>query len=107
MIYTLKQFIDYVNMVDCLNTTMPAYTVSKRKYSVTKRKAVQKRISEVQIDERGVPLEVIKQKLITKEVHDTNGIIYVTFTVQVQYVGFQARENIARELDLFQVQIKE
>ena len=61
-------------MVDCLNTTMPPYTVSKRKYSVTKRKAVQKRISEVQIDERGVPLEVIKQKLITKEIHDTNGI---------------------------------
>jgi len=53
---------------------MPAYTVPKRKYSVTKRKAVQKRISEVQIDERGVPLEVIKQSLISKSVHDTNGI---------------------------------
>jgi hypothetical protein len=53
---------------------MPPYTVPKRKYSVTKRKAVQKRISEVQIDERGVPLEVIKQKLISKEVVDTNGI---------------------------------
>ena len=61
-------------MVDCLNTSMPAYTVPKRKYSVTKRKAVQKRISEVQIDERGVPLEVIKQSLISKSVHDTNGI---------------------------------
>ena len=61
-------------MVDCLNTSMPFYTVPKRKYSVTKRKAVQKRISEVQIDERGVPLEVIKQSLITKSVHDTNGI---------------------------------
>ena len=72
--YTLKQFIDYVHMVDCLNTSMPAYTVPKRKYSVTKRKAVQKRISEVQIDERGVPLEVIKQSLISKSVHDTNGI---------------------------------
>ncbi len=74
MIYTLKQFIEYVHMVDCLNTSMPFYTVPKRKYSVTKRKAVQKRISEIQIDERGVPLEVIKQSLITKSVHDTNGI---------------------------------
>lgn len=74
MIYTLKQFIEYVHFVDCLNTSMPFYTVPKRKYSVTKRKAVQKRISEVQIDERGVPLEVIKQSLITKSVHDTNGI---------------------------------
>jgi hypothetical protein len=72
--YTLKEFIDYVYMVDCLNSTMPPYTVPKRKYSVTKRKAVQKRISEVQIDERGVPLEVIKQSLISKSVHDTNGI---------------------------------
>lgn len=53
---------------------MPFYTVPKRKYSVTKRKAVQKRISEVQIDERGVPLEVIKQSLISESVHDTNGI---------------------------------
>ena len=74
MIYTLKQFIEYVHFVDCLNTSMPFYTVPKRKYSVTKRKAVQKRISEVQIDERGVPLEVIKQSLISKSVHDTNGI---------------------------------
>ena len=74
MIYTLKQFIEYVHMVDCLNTSMPFYTVPKRKYSVTKRKAVQKRISEVKIDERGVPLEVIKQSLISKSVHDTNGI---------------------------------
>jgi hypothetical protein len=61
-------------MVDCLNTTMPPYTVPKRKYSVTKRKAVQKRITELQTDERGVPLEVIKQQLISKSVHDTNGI---------------------------------
>ena len=72
--YTLKQFIDYVHMIDCLNTTMPPYTVPKRKYSVTKRKAVQKRITELQTDERGVPLEVIKQQLISKSVHDTNGI---------------------------------
>lgn len=74
MVYTLKQFIEYVHMVDCLNTTAPPYTVPKRKYSVTKRKAIQKRISQVEIDERGVPLEVVKQKLISKQVHDTNGI---------------------------------
>jgi hypothetical protein len=61
-------------MIDCLNTTMPPYTVPKRKYSVIKRKAVQKRITELQTDERGVPLEVVKQKLISKSVHDTNGI---------------------------------
>jgi hypothetical protein len=61
-------------MVDCLNSTMPPYTVPKRKYSVTKRKAVQKRITELQTDERGVPLEVVKQQLISKSVTDTNGI---------------------------------
>ena len=74
MIYTLKQFIEYVHMLDCLESTAPSYAIGKRKYSVTKRKAVQRRISEVQIDERGVPLEVVKQKLISKEVIDTNGI---------------------------------
>ena len=74
MIYTLKQFIEYVHMCDCLESTAPPYTVPKRKYSVTKRKAIQKRISEVQLDERGVPLEVVKQKLISKEVVDTNGV---------------------------------
>ena len=73
-IYTLKQFIEYVHMLDCLESTAPSYAIGKRKYSVTKRKAVQKRISEVQLDERGVPLEVVKQKLISKEVIDTNGI---------------------------------
>ena len=73
-IYTLKQFIEYVHMLECLKSTAPSYAIGKRKYSVTKRKAVQKRISEVQIDERGVPLEVIKQSLITKSVHDTNEI---------------------------------
>jgi hypothetical protein len=74
MIYTLKQFIEYVYMLDCLESTAPSYAIGKRKYSVTKRKAVQKRITQVEIDERGVPLEVVKQKLISKEVIDTNGI---------------------------------
>lgn len=73
-IYTLKQFIEYVHILDCLESTMPPYTIPKRKYSVTKRKVVQKRISQVEMDERGVPLEVVKQCLISKEVVDTNGI---------------------------------
>ena len=72
--YTLKQFIEYVHMIDCLNSTMPPHTITKKKYSLTKRKAVQKRITELQTDERGVPFEVIKQSLISKSVHDTNGI---------------------------------
>jgi hypothetical protein len=61
-------------MIDCLNTIVPAKSVSKRKYSITKRKATQKKITEIQLDERGVPFEIIKQPLITKEIHDTNGI---------------------------------
>ena len=72
--YTLKQFIEYVHMIDCLNSTMPPHTISKKKYSLTKRKAVQKRITELQTDERGVPFEVTIQPLVTKSVIDTNGI---------------------------------
>ncbi len=53
---------------------MPAHTITKKKYSLTKRKATQKRITELQTDERGVPFEVTKQPLVTKSVHDTNGI---------------------------------
>lgn len=73
-IYTLKQFIDLVHESDTMVLGAPNHTIPKRKYSVTKRKAIQKRINEVELDENGVPYEVIKQKLITKEVHDTNGI---------------------------------
>ena len=73
-IYTLKQFIEYVHMCDCLNSTAPPHTITKKKYSLTKRKAIQKRITELQTDERGVPFEVTKQPLVTKSVTDTNGI---------------------------------
>jgi hypothetical protein len=73
-IYTLKQFIDYCHMIDCLNSTAPPHTITKKKYSLTKRKAVQKRITELQTDERGVPFEVVKQPLVSKSVTDTNGI---------------------------------
>jgi hypothetical protein len=61
-------------MIDCLNSTAPTHTITKKKYSLTKRKAIQKKIAQVEIDERGVPLEVVKQPLITKSVTDTNGI---------------------------------
>jgi hypothetical protein len=95
--YTLKQFIDYVHMVDCLNTSMPPYTVPKRKYSVTKRKALHKRISEVQIDERGVPLEVIKQSLISKSVHDTNGITKLILDYLRYVYGSKSIRRISSE----------
>ena len=72
--YTLKQFIDYVHMIDCLNTSMPAYTIPKRKYSVTKRKAVIKKVSRLMIDKNGVPWEQIEIKKETKPINDTNGI---------------------------------
>jgi hypothetical protein len=74
MIYTLKEFIDYCHMIDCLNSTMPPHTITKKKYSLTKRKATQKRITELQTDERGVPFEVVKQPLVSKSVTDSNGI---------------------------------
>ena len=73
-IYTLKQFIEYVHVIDCLNTTAPPHTVIKKKYSVTKRKAIQKRITQVKLDERGVPYQTTTQPLVTKQIYDTNGI---------------------------------
>ena len=73
MIYTLKQFIDFVHLEDCKNTTAPPHTVVKKKYSVTKRKTIQKRVNEVAY-ENGIPYEIISQPLVTKKVHDTNGI---------------------------------
>ena len=73
-IYTLKQFIDLVHESDTMVLGAPNHTIPKRKYSVTKRKSTQKRITQVEVDERGVPYELTTQPLITKEVHDTNGI---------------------------------
>jgi hypothetical protein len=83
-IYTLKQFIEYVHLVDCLNSTAPPHTITKKKYSLTKRKAIQKRITELQTDERGVPFEVVKQPLVSKSVTDTNGITKLI----VDYVNY-------------------
>jgi hypothetical protein len=84
-------------MVDCLNTTMPPYTVPKRKYSVTKRKAVQKRITELQTDERGVPLEVVKQQLISKSVTDTNGITKLILDYLRYVYGSKSIRRISSE----------
>lgn len=74
MIYTLKQFIEYVHMCDCLESTAPPYTVPKRKYSVKKRKQVEEKVSRLIIDRNGVPWEHVEKKKVTKEVVDTNGV---------------------------------
>ena len=92
--YTLKQFIDYVHFVDCLNSTAPPHTITKQKYSLTKRKAIQKRITELQTDERGVPFEVIKQPLVTKSVIDTNGITKLI----VDYLRYVYGSNSIRRI---------
>ena len=57
MIYTLKQFIDYVHMVDCLNSTMPASKVTFKKYDLDKKRIVKKRLVEVRQTENGIPYE--------------------------------------------------
>ena len=75
--YTLKQFIDYCHMIDCLNSTAPPHTITKKKYSLTKRKALIKRISETKLDKNGIPYEVVKRPLLTTSVADTNGIMKV------------------------------
>ena len=95
--YTLKQFIDYVHVIDCLNTTAPPHTVTKKKYSVTKRKAVQKRITELQTDERGVPFEVVKQPLVSKSVTDTNGITKLILDYLRYVYGSKSVRRISSE----------
>jgi hypothetical protein len=81
-------------MVDCLNSTAPPHTITKKKYSVTKRKAVQKRITELQTDERGVPFEVTKQPLVTKSVTDTNAITKLI----VDYLRYVYGSNSIRRI---------
>jgi hypothetical protein len=95
--YTLKQFIEYVHMVDCLNTTAPPHTVIKKKYSLTKRKAVQKRITEIQSDERGVPFELVKQPLVSKSVTDTNGITKLIIDYLRYVYGSKSVRRISSE----------
>jgi hypothetical protein len=72
--YTLKQFIEYCHMVDCLNSTAPPHTITKKKYSLTKRKVIKERISSVKLTENGVPYQDITIPKQTKSVTDTNGI---------------------------------
>jgi len=92
--YTLKQFIEYCHMVDCLNSTAPPHTITKKKYSLTKRKAIQKRITELQTDERGVPFEVVKQPLVSKPVTDTNAITRLI----VDYLRYVYGSNSIRRI---------
>ena len=74
MIYTLKQFIEYVHMVDCLNTTAPPHTVVKKKYSVTKRKTIKEAEREVIYTDNGLPYHYVIHPKQTKLINDTNGI---------------------------------
>ena len=95
--YTLKEFIDYVHMIDCLNSTAPPHTITKKKYSLTKRKAIQKRITELQTDERGVPFEVVKQPLVSKSVTDTNGITKLIIDYLRYVYGSKSIRRISSE----------
>jgi hypothetical protein len=61
-------------MIDCLNSTAPPHTITKKKYSLTKRKEVVKKVSKLMIDRNGVPWEHVEVKKETKPVTDTNGI---------------------------------
>ena len=72
-IYTLKQFIEYCHMIDCLNSTAPPHTITKKKYSVLKSKSVTPRVVETLADENGIPYEKVT-KGTSKKVNDTNGI---------------------------------
>jgi hypothetical protein len=73
--YTIKQFIDYCHMVDCLNSTAPAHTITKKKYSVTKRKVVKEAEREVVYTDNGLPYHYVINPKQTKIIADTNGIM--------------------------------
>jgi hypothetical protein len=70
--YTLKQFIDYCHMVDCLNTIMPASKVTFKKYDLDKKRIVKKRLVEVRETENGIPYEFVIQKKETKKIPNAN-----------------------------------
>jgi hypothetical protein len=71
--YTLKQFIEYCHMIDCLNSAAPPHTITKKKYSVLKSKSVTPRIVETLADKNGIPYEKVT-KGTSKKINDTNGI---------------------------------
>jgi len=70
--YTLKQFIDYVHLIDCLNTTMPASKVTFKKYELDKKRIVKKRLVEVRETENGIPYEFVIQKKETLKIPNAN-----------------------------------
>ena len=70
--YTLKQFIDYCHMIDCLNTIMPASKVTFKKYDLDKKRIVKKRLVEVRQTENGIPYEFVIQKKETKKIPNAN-----------------------------------
>jgi hypothetical protein len=71
-IYTLKQFIDYVHMIDCLNTTVPPSKVTFKKYDLDKKRIVKKRLVEVRQTENGIPYEFVIQKKETLKIPNAN-----------------------------------
>jgi len=72
MIYTLKEFIQYVHMVDCLNTIVPASKVTFKKYDLDKKRIVKKRLVEVRQTENGIPYEFVIQKKETVKIPNAN-----------------------------------
>jgi hypothetical protein len=70
--YTLKQFIEYVHMVDCLNTTVPPSKVTFKKYDLDKKRIVKKRLVEVRQTDNGIPYEFVIQKKETKKIPNAN-----------------------------------
>jgi len=72
--YTLKQFIDYVHMVDCLNSTAPPHTIPKRKYSVNKQKEKRKAVTLTEYDKNMIPYQVVIEASYSVSIPNTNGI---------------------------------
>jgi len=70
--YTLKQFIEYVHMIDCLNSTAPPSKVTFKKYELDKKRIVKKRLVEVRQTENGIPYEFVIQKKETKKIPNAN-----------------------------------
>ena len=72
MIYTLKEFIQYVHMVDCLNTVVPASKVTFKEYDLNKKRIVKKRLVEVRQTDNGIPYEFVIQKKETVKIPNAN-----------------------------------
>lgn len=71
-IYTLKQFIEYCHMVDCLNTIMPPSKVTFKKYDLDKKRVTKKRLVEVRQTDNGIPYEFVIQKKETLKIPNAN-----------------------------------